>query len=255
MKGALLCAVLLASSTTSLGQIQVQTIRGRYCAASAPEGWTVAAENPTGTAFGADLTRRDGAAVASYLIFGVPPNMRSSPYYQQWYVTPERAVMAQLTQFGSKPMQCNRPSELVPGSGYMGMACQSPALRGVVAYKIFNTGDGGYVVIMRSAGSPPTAWARYGAEATTVARSLECQVPLLPSRASSNVPSAPKKKKEDADSEYSPWLGMENYHDPNTGQNYWVSPSRDWDETGPQGPGYYAKAGNDIRKLEPGLSQ
>ena len=226
MKGAFLCAVLLASATTSLGQIQVQKLRGRYCAASTPEGWTVAAENPTRAAFGADLTRRDGAAIASYLIFGVPRDMRSSPYYQQWYVTPDRAVMAQLTQFGSKPMNCNRPSELVAGSGYMGMACQSPALKGVVAYKVFDTGDGGYVVVMRSAGAAPAVWNRYGAEATTVARSLECQVPLLPSRASSNMPSPPKNKKEEVDSEYSPWLGMENYHDPSTGQNYWVSPSK-----------------------------
>jgi hypothetical protein len=254
MKRAFLCAIFLACATTSLGQIRVQKIRGRFCAASGPEGWAVAAENPAGTAFGADLTRRDVAAMASYLIFGVPRDMRTSAYYQQWYVTPDRAVMAQLTQFGSKTMNCNRPSELVAGSGYMGMACQSPALKGVVAYKVFDTGDGGYIVAMRSAGAPPAVWDRYGAEATAVARSLECQVPLLPSRASSDLPSAPKKK-EEADSEYSPWLGMENYHDPNTGQNYWVSPSRDWNEIGPQGPGYYMKNGNDIRKLESGLSQ
>ena len=125
MKRAFLSVTLVAYATTTLAQVHVQTIRGRFCTAAAPAGWTVAAENPTGSAFGADLTRSGGAAVASYLIFGVPAQMRSSPYYQQWYVTPERAVMAHLTQFGSKPMSCDRPAELLAGSGYMGMACQS----------------------------------------------------------------------------------------------------------------------------------
>jgi hypothetical protein len=60
---------------------------------------------------------------------------------------------------------------------------------------------------------------------------------------------------DEAFPEYSPWLGMEHYHDATTGENYWVSPSRDWNETGPQGPGYYTKVGNGIRKLESGLSQ
>ena len=108
---------------------------------------------PTGSAFGADLTRPGGAAVASYLIFGVPAQMRSSPYYQQWYVTPERAVMAHQTQSGSKPMSCDRPG-VVAGSGYMGMACQSQALKGLVAYKVFGMADGGYVALVRTAGAP-----------------------------------------------------------------------------------------------------
>ena len=129
MKRAFLSVTFMAYATTSLAQVHVQTIRGRFCTAAAPAGWTVTAENPTGSAFGADLTRSGGAAVASYLIFGVPAQMRSSPYYQQWYVTPERAVMAHLTQFGSKPMNCDRPAELLAGSGYMGMACQSQALK------------------------------------------------------------------------------------------------------------------------------
>jgi len=257
MKRAFFCVTFMAYATTSLAQVHVQTIRGRFCTAAAPAGWTVSAENPTGSAFGADLTR-SGGAVASYLIFGVPAQMRSSPYYQQWYVTPERAVMAHLTQFGSKPMNCDRPAELLAGSGYMGMACQSQALKGLVAYKVFGMADSGYVVLVRTAGSPHAMWSRYGVEATAVARSVQCQVPLLPSQSKSDMPSPPKKGKkgrEEGDSEYSPWLGMEHYHDRTTGENYWVSPSSDWNETGPQGPGYYTKIGNDVRKLEPGLTQ
>jgi hypothetical protein len=137
------------------------------------------------------------------------------------------------------------------------MACQSQALKGLVAYKVFGMGDGSYVALVRTAGSPHAMWGRYGVEATAVARSVQCQVPLLPSRTKSDMPAPPKKGKrgrEEGDSEYSPWLGMEHYHDTTTGENYWVSPSSDWNETGPQGPGYYTKIGNDVRKLEPGLS-
>jgi len=158
MKRIFLCAALVAYATNSLGEVQVQKFRWRFCEATAPEGWTVSAENPPGTAFGADLTRSDGAASARYLVFGVHPQVRSNAYYQQWYSTPERAVIGQLTEFGSKPTSCNSPAELMAGSGYMGMACQSPALKGVVAYKVFGNVHSGYAVLMRTASAPPATW-------------------------------------------------------------------------------------------------
>jgi len=256
MKRIFLCAALVAYATKRLGEIQVQKVRWQFCEAAAPEGWTVSTQSPAGTAFRADLTRLDGAASASYLVFGVHPQVSSSAHYKQWYSTPERAVIGQFTQFGSKPMTCNRPAELVAGSGYMGMTCQSPALEGVVAYKVFGTVEsGGYAVLMRTASAPPATWNRYGAEATAVARSVQCQVPLLPSRMKLDMPSPLNKRNtEQEEAEFSLWLGRESYHDAKTGQNYWVSPTRDWDETGPQGPGYYIKIGKDTRKLEPGLS-
>lgn len=259
MKGAFLWFAFAAFTANGAGPAKVIKLSGKYCAASAPEGWTVAAEQPAGAAFGADLKRLDGAAIASYLIVGVPAAMRRDPYYGKWYATPERAVMAQLTQFGTKPVSCGRPTELVPGSGYLSMACQETALRGLVVYRVFGQQDGGYVVLMRTAGTPHASWNRYGKEAATVARSLVCKVPFSPRTidwvTDMPKPSRAKKAQDEGDSEYSPWLGMENYHDANTGQNYWVSPSHDWVETGPQGPGYYAKLGNEIRKLEPGVSQ
>ena len=73
MKRVFLCAALMAYATLSLSEVPVQKVRWKFCEAAAPEGWTVSAENPNGTAFGADLTRLDGAASASYLVFGVHP--------------------------------------------------------------------------------------------------------------------------------------------------------------------------------------
>jgi hypothetical protein len=62
-----------------------------------------------------------------------------------------------------------------------------------------------------------------------------CRVPFAPRVVNwvSDMPQPRKGKKPAGDSEYSPWLGLENYHDPSTGQNYWVSPSTDWDPVGP----------------------
>lgn len=52
---------------------------------------------------------------------------------------------------------------------------------------------------------------------------------------------------------YNPQLGTEYVHDPNTGENYLVSPSQQWSENGPNGPGYYApKGGGDYVQLQPG---
>ena len=55
-------------------------------------------------------------------------------------------------------------------------------------------------------------------------------------------------------SDYSRWSGMENVHDPATGQNYWVEAGRDWRENGPKGPGYYANINGEQRLLSAGRS-
>ncbi|MGH8613514.1 MAG: hypothetical protein ACREYF_16230, partial [Gammaproteobacteria bacterium] len=86
--------------------------------------------------------------------------------------------------------------------------------------------------------------------------SIRCSVPLRPSAAdwTSESPGARARSEGEGDPGYSQWLEMENYHDPSTGQNYWVSPSRDCNENVPQGPGYYTSIGNDTRLLESGYS-
>jgi hypothetical protein len=54
---------------------------------------------------------------------------------------------------------------------------------------------------------------------------------------------------------YNTWLEMEYYHNPQNGENYWVSPSENYSQTGPDGPGYYATYGNSLIKLDPGYAQ
>ena len=53
---------------------------------------------------------------------------------------------------------------------------------------------------------------------------------------------------------YNPWRGSEYVHDANTGQNFIVT-SSDWNATGPDGPGYYKRNGNDWTKLTHGRSR
>lgn len=40
--------------------------QGRLCKAVGPPDWSFTSENPAGTAFGADIQRADGQAIASY---------------------------------------------------------------------------------------------------------------------------------------------------------------------------------------------
>ena len=87
-------------------------------------------------------------------------------------------------------------------------------------------------------------WSRYGVEATAVARSVQCQVPLLPNRSKSDMPSPPKKGKKGRRKgiqSTAPGSGraLSRYHNR---RDYWVSPSSDWNETVPQGPGYHTKS-------------
>ncbi len=107
--------------------------------------------------------------------------------------------------------------------------------------------DGGYVLITRVRRD---LWASHGAQAVAVALSIRCLRSLQPS------PDPGKSRGEDQlESTYNQQLGMEYAHDPATGENYWVNHSTDWLETGPEGPGYYKRSGNDRRKLVPGRSQ
>ena len=232
-----------------------QPLRSRYCSALAPQGWSFTAENAAGSSFGADLASADGAVLASYWIIGVPAQMRSSATYGRWYATPQLAVLSTLTRMGTVPMQCGAPS--TPARGLSAMECRNAQVTGFAVYQVFPIADGGFVVVMRTAGAIPARWRRDAAIASAVARSVRCNVPLKPSSADfTSGPSASGKarRKGEGDSGYSRWLETENYHDSRTGQNYWVSPSSDWQDNGPQGPGYYARLGGELRKLEPGRS-
>jgi hypothetical protein len=248
---ALSAAVALAIGAAPAG---AQSVRGQYCAVAAPHGWAITGEQATRTAFGADFRRNDGGAYASYFVVGVAAEMRQSAWYGRYYATPEAGVMATLSKMGTEQVQCSTPVGLA--SGVRQMQCRTAALSGLVAYQVQPMPNGGYVLTIRTAATPHGQWPRFGAEASAVAGALRCNVPFLPSPP--DPPSAggsgKAKGKGERDSQYSRWLGREHYHDPKTGENYWVEPGRDWVQNGRDGPGYYVGSGNELRKLEPGRS-
>ena len=61
-------------------------------------------------------------------------------------------------------------------------------------------------------------------------------------------------KADESDTLYNTWLEREYYHNSETGENYWVSPSGNYSQTGPDDPGYYATYGNSLIKLTPGYA-
>ena len=251
----ILClASALAAMTGNVAS--AQTLQGQYCRVAAPPGWAISAEMPTRSSFGADLRRADGAAHASYFLVGVAAAMRSSPWYGRFYATPEQGVLATLSKMGTEPVKCG-PSSAVSASQRV-MQCRTPGLTGAVMYQAQAMPDGGYLLAIRTAAAPHAQWARFIDEAGAVATALRCNVPFLPAPPEPRVdPGSASSKaggKGEAKSRYNPWRGTEEYHDPKTGENHEVNPSRQWDPVGPQGPGPYVWRGNEKRKLEPGRS-
>jgi hypothetical protein len=231
----------------------VQPFRGQYCASVGPPGWAVIAENPQRSSFGADLASGDGQAYAGYSIF--PAGSIAPPGFE----TPSRAVAASLTSFGTIPVRFGSQRQL--GPNVFLLEYLSATNHGVAFYQVIPAGGDGYMIVMRTAGTGTGAgmWEKKVAEAMAVARSLRCQVP--------NVPPGPDppqlNTKSDsgsnnggeADTLYNTWLEMEYYHNPQNGENYWVSPSENYSQYGPDGPGYYATYGNSLIKLDPGYAQ
>ena len=232
----------------------VKPFHGQYCASVGPPGWAVIAENPQRVAFGADLMNADGSAYAGYSIFGAG-SLTMVPGAE----TPDRAVTSALTNLGTTQTRFGARRQL--GPNVFLIEYQSATNHGVGYYQVIPAGAGGYMIVLRTAGTgnAPGMWQKKAAEAMAVARSLHCQVPNVPP--APDPPSLNAKPRRatgdngEPDTLYNQWLGMEYYHNSQTGENYWVSPSHDWSKDGPEGPGYYAPHGNTIIKLDPGYSQ
>ena len=233
--------------------IKVQPFRGQYCSSVGPAGWAVIAENAQREAFGADFASADGQAYAGYSIFS------SGPMAPAGFENPHSAVATTLTGFGTVQVQFRNRRQV--GSNVFLLEYQSPTNHGVAFYQVIPAPGVGYMIVMRLAGTGNARglWEKRGSEAMAVARSLRCQVPSVP--ASPDPPGLNAKRKsgensgDESDTLYNTWLEREYYHNPQTGENYWVSPSENYSDHGPDGPGYYATFGGSPIKLAPGYSQ
>lgn len=135
------------------------------------------------------------------------------------------------------------------------MQCRTPQYVGIALYQAFPMQGNGFVLVIRTAGATPAVWQRDSELASAVSRSIRCNVPLQTRSFDYTSASDPKRRGKARDkSDYSRWSGMENVHDPATGQNYWAEAGRDWRDNGPKGPGYYANINGEDRLLSPGRS-
>ncbi len=246
--------IVLTCSVSAQSLLKVQKRSGSACAALAPADWSFIGENAAGSAFGADMQRADGQLLASYFIVGVAGEMRTSATYARWYATPHQAAMTTLTQMGRVAVQCGAPSTPAPGLALM--QCSTPQFVGLALYQAFPMQGNGFVLVMRTAGGAPAVWPREAALASAVSRSIRCNVPLKPTSFDYTTGlgesgKARRDKTRDG-SDYSRWSGMENVHDPATGQNYWAEAGRDWRDNVFKGPGYYANVNGEQRLLSAG---
>jgi hypothetical protein len=215
----------------------------RTCMAFAPANWGIYGARREGDAL--DIAAADASMFAGYQIAGVPGSM--IPYYPR-SATPESRLHTELSSGGRVPVSYGQPLRDAT-FGYTWLPYEFPdRYKGVVLYRVWPMPNdpGGYILLQRRAQTFKHLWESQGAHAIFVALSIRCTRQLRPS------PDAAGRRPpgdDQVESTYNQQLGMEYAHDAATGENYWVSPSTDWDDTGPEGPGYYKRSGNDRRKL------
>jgi hypothetical protein len=91
--------------------VQVSVLRGKYCVAHATENWMVYAENAQRVTFGADFSRRDGRAGASYAISG-----GGAASHLPGHETPDRSVATAITSGGRVPTTFLRHGQVGPNT-------------------------------------------------------------------------------------------------------------------------------------------
>jgi hypothetical protein len=231
--------------------IALESVQGARCTALAPKGWAVT--NESADSSGVDLASSDGQVIASYLIFAVAGVMQNNASPGMDFRSPELSMQTILQGFGQYPgrFSGSRPTEY----GYNAVDFQNTLGSGSAlwyAFPIASDADpNAYAEVIRSGGVVNGGDQRRIAEGLAVALTIRCRVALR-APAPSEAGEAAFGSEEEAASSYNKELGMEDVHDPRTGENYWVSPSTDYHQLGPEGPGYYKQVGNLLTKLEPG---
>lgn len=243
---------ILGISSYSGGMQPVQKHVTPYgnCYAFAPANWIITDNRREGDALG--MYSADRNMYAGYLVMGVQGGLTTG-YYSYMYATPKTFLNYLISESGTKMVSYG--ASVIDDYGYTILPFEvegSPAVKGLVFYRVWSVpGDPyGYVLVIRIAKTVKQFWGSLGAQAISVALSIRSVVQYQ-SGGSNNSGSTDEQK---AESGYNMQLGMEYVHDPDTGENYWVSPGKDYHETGPDEPGYYKRIGNDTKKLLYGRS-
>ncbi|GAC1438284.1 MAG: hypothetical protein NVSMB58_33040 [Terriglobales bacterium] len=244
-------AALTLPQAVHADPVALQPLNRFSCRALAPAGWSIVNGRAEGDSL--DVMRSDQKAYAGYIIVGVPTVLRSNPAY----ASPAMAMHTNLQLLSASPVRLGNASQAY---GYTVVPWTNARGRGFTMYRVFPLAadPGGFVLAMRTASADADITPAKLAEAGAVATSISCSVQLV-AHASSNSASsssghARSRDESDEASSYNKELGVEYVHSPKTGENYEVSPSTDWRQNGPDGPGYYRPVGNSLEKLSSGRS-
>jgi hypothetical protein len=265
-------AALKAPDRTVLasGGLKLSQKSSYSCTAQAPADWNLVATDQSNTA---DLFAPAKSAYAGYGIQAVNTTLVGyAGYYAAplndpdlYSSNPATVVLAYgkiiASQIGgSADIVYTAETNEILGD-YTLRSVASSTHRGVIFYHTTGfPGDGynySYAEPMYFAFTTNALWASQGLLVAQIAAGIRCSTQFQPRDqyvVTAKTDSGSSSDANGSDAGYNPQLGTEYVHDPGTGENYLVSPSTNWSETGPQGAGYYTTNGNDYTKLEPGRS-
>ena len=253
------------SSRGSTGSVKpvdnhgVQTVAKTWssCNAFAPADWTIVG-NEQRLGIGTDLASADQTMSSSY---GIVALQNTEVYGGDFYGTgtPERFLQTMIEANGGNGFALDNETQTVESYTlrYWRANMRGKPVRGFALYQTFETGDPtNYIVAYRLGSTDANKWEQYKNLVYDVAASIRCTKHLFPAQQSSTrEPKGSSKdqierelsiKREEAT------MGFQNVYSPSTGE-HWEASYSDYNATGPDGPGYYRRAGNSYEKLNEGF--
>jgi len=257
------CSIANASPSVKMingNAVKLVVKKAQHAVALAPEDWTITTNAQASTV---ELQNADRSQYAGWMIVGI--NRAMQAYYGPMYGdTPTSAItfLKMMLTYWNEPTDPQYTGTISKPDAYFTVRTfESSTRQGIIAYHAYPTGGINYIESVFMAFTNRDLWKTKGGIAVQVASSIQAVTQLLPpsdspthsgSKRSGNEKTDPSAA---IDRSYNKELGWQTVHDPATGENYTVEPAKDYNETGPDGPGYYRRNGNDIIKLEVGASQ
>lgn len=240
------------------GGIALTVKQTQFCSAFAPSDWTLTSNPQASTV---DANSGDRSMYAGWGALGV--NRAMQPYYGDLYGDPDlsvRTIASAVVQGMGDPSGVRYTSGPQAFLNYFTMrSVESAQIAGLVFYRVYpGPGPGTYVESVYFALARKQLGPAALKLAAGVAVSLRCQTQLVPVRYEPPSSGSGKRAARVGCGTggnlrgYNKELGTQYAHSASTGQNFLLDPSSDWQENGPQGPGYYRSVGNSYEKLELG---
>jgi len=241
---------LVTAFTGSFQLIKSLVSQGGDCSAMAPVGWMISGASPQGNAL--DLIRSDKSMYAGYLNVGI---QGVKAYNDRAFESPKTFIQTTLSDGGKLKVKLGMPLQDKLGMTILPFEIKDPTEprqgKGIVIYQVTNVpGDiNGYIIEMYTAQTFTDLWESRGAEAIAVALSIRC---IAYKRTWGGASTYSRIDANKIEGYYDGELGLEYANDSDTRDLFWVNTTTDHIDKGTQGPGYYLKKNNELKKLSPG---